>query len=91
MIFIYLLRILVLSSEIDPNTFSNYQEVQITHLHLEWMLDLENRYINSTVQYNFKVLKDNLETVNFINICNRLILIFNKSVLSMYIIRILVK
>ena len=70
MIFIYLLRILVLSSEIDPNTFSNYQEVQITHLHLEWMLDLENRYINSTVQYNFKVLKYNLETVNFINICN---------------------
>ena len=63
MIFIYLLRIIVQSSEIDPNTFSNYQDVQITHLHLEWLLDLENRYINSTVQYNFKVLKDNLDRV----------------------------
>ena len=63
MIFIYLLRIIVQSSEIDPNTFSNYQDVQITHLHLEWLLDLENRYINSTVQYNFKVLKDNPDRV----------------------------
>ncbi|KAM3142007.1 hypothetical protein pb186bvf_005880 [Paramecium bursaria] len=64
MIFIYLLRIIVQSSEIDPNTFSNYQDVQITHLHLEWLLDLENRYINSTVQYNFKVLKDNLDRID---------------------------
>lgn len=66
MIFIYLLRIIVQSSEIDPNTFSNYQDVQITHLNLEWLLDLENRYINSTVQYNFKVIKDNLDRVYII-------------------------
>ena len=60
MIFIYLIGIVVQSSEIDPNTFSNYREVQISHIHLEWLLDLENRYINSTVHYNFNVLNDNL-------------------------------
>lgn len=27
--------------DIDLNTFSNYLEVRLTHLHLEWLLNLE--------------------------------------------------
>jgi len=48
--------ILALSSSIDPNTFSNYKEVKPDHLHLEWLLDLDNKYINGTAIYDFSVL-----------------------------------
>jgi leukotriene-A4 hydrolase len=54
---ILLISFLVISkcSSIDPNTFSNYEEVKVNHLHLEWLLDLDNKYINGTAIYDFTV------------------------------------
>lgn len=25
----------------DPNTFSNYQQIELKHVHFEWLLDLK--------------------------------------------------
>ena len=51
---------------IDPNTFSNYQEVKINHLHIEWLLNLDNKYINATSIYDFTVASVNgISNVNF--------------------------
>lgn len=44
--------------DIDQNTFSNYLEVKITHLHLEWLLDLDNKLVNATAEYQLKVIKN---------------------------------
>lgn len=44
--------------DIDTNTFSNYLDIQITHLHIEWLLDLDAKYINATSEYTFRVMKD---------------------------------
>lgn len=37
----------------DVNTFSNYHDVQIKHLNLEWILDLDSKWINATAEYKF--------------------------------------
>lgn len=44
--------------DLDPNTFSNYLEVRINHLHLEWLLDLDNKLVNATAEYQLKILKN---------------------------------
>lgn len=44
--------------DIDQNTFSNYLEVKITHMHLEWLLDLDNKLVNATAEYQLKVIKN---------------------------------
>jgi leukotriene-A4 hydrolase len=41
---------------IDPNTFSNYQEVKLNHLHIEWILNLDDKYINASSIYDFTVV-----------------------------------
>ena len=46
-----------LSVDIDPNTFSNYLEVRMNHLHVEWLLDLDKKIVNGTTQISFKFLK----------------------------------
>ena len=40
-----------ISVDLDPNTFSNYLEVRMNHLHLEWLLDLDNKLVNATAEY----------------------------------------
>ncbi|CAK68007.1 unnamed protein product (macronuclear) [Paramecium tetraurelia] len=42
--------------EIDVNTFSNYLDVQNRHLHLEWLLNMDKKYINATSSYSFQVV-----------------------------------
>ncbi|CAD8081833.1 unnamed protein product [Paramecium sonneborni] len=44
--------------DLDANTFSNYVELRMTHLHLEWLLDLDNKIVNATAEYQLKVLKN---------------------------------
>jgi len=60
MIIHYLFLILGITSvfaiEYDVNTFSNYLQVQNKHLHLEWLLNLEQQYINATSEYEFHFL-----------------------------------
>lgn len=36
----------------------------IKKLHLEWLLDLDDRFINATAQYQFKVEKDSLTEIH---------------------------
>lgn len=63
----YLLIPLLLVSincvELDVNTFSNYLEVQNQHLHLEWFLDLDNKNINGTAEFQFKFIKSGVNLV----------------------------
>jgi len=42
--------------DVDHNTFSNYKDVRIDHLHIEWLLDLDNKYINGTAEYTLTAL-----------------------------------
>ena len=55
MMMIFVMSIILSSqaSEIDVNTWSNYQEVTLDHLSLEWLLDLPNKFINGTAEYTF--------------------------------------
>jgi leukotriene-A4 hydrolase len=39
---VFCLAVLATASEVDTNTFSNYLDVKLTHMHLEWLLDLEH-------------------------------------------------
>ncbi|CAD8186935.1 unnamed protein product [Paramecium octaurelia] len=45
-----------LAYELDVNTFSNYLDVQNRHLHLEWLLNMDKKYINATSSYRFQVV-----------------------------------
>ena len=53
MIALISLIVCTLGYEIDVNTFSNYRDVQNKHLHLEWLLNMEGKYINATSTYEF--------------------------------------
>lgn len=58
---ILLLAALVLgaiATEDDVNTFSNYHEVAIENLRIDWFINLENKYLNSTTEYSFTVLEN---------------------------------
>ncbi|CAD8075443.1 unnamed protein product [Paramecium primaurelia] len=67
-----------LTIDLDPNTFSNYLEVRISHLHLEWLLDLDNKLVNGTAEYQLKVLKN----VDHIDLDIYLLDIFNVYLLN---------
>ena len=53
MIFVMSIFLSSQASEIDVNTWANYQEVALDHLNLEWLLDLPNKFINGTAEYIF--------------------------------------
>ncbi|CAD8097749.1 unnamed protein product [Paramecium sonneborni] len=63
---IYLLLCIVLSygAEIDVNTFSNYIEVSQEHVHIEWLLDLDQQHINATSQQIFRVNSNKLDKID---------------------------
>ncbi|CAD8210674.1 unnamed protein product [Paramecium pentaurelia] len=48
----------------DVNTFSNYHEIQIHKLHIEWLLDLNQKIINGTAEYHFNVMKNNIKEIH---------------------------
>lgn len=54
------LIVLTLSQQGDPNTFSNYQQAKLTHLHIEWYLNVDDKYVNATATYNFTSTISNL-------------------------------
>ena len=58
-----LLVTLVTAVDIDKNTFSNYKDVKIQHIHIEWLLDLNNKVIDGSVEYTFKVFTGELKQV----------------------------
>lgn len=45
----------VFSIDVDKNTFSNYQDVKLEHLHIEWLLNLNSKIIDGCAEYSFKV------------------------------------
>lgn len=49
--------------EIDVNTFSNYLDVQNRHLHLEWLLNMDKKYINASSSYSFQVVGHSINKV----------------------------
>lgn len=53
--------ILACTAASDPNTFSNYEDVRLDHLHLEWLLDLDERVVNATAVYNFTSMTGGLK------------------------------
>lgn len=85
----YIIAFLILVSfgvDIDKNTFSNYKEVKMQHLHIEWLLNLRTKIIDGSAEYTFKVTTVELkEVLNFSNM--RSIWIFIKWKLSMLIIQ----
>ena len=48
----------------DVNTFSNYYDIKITTLHVEWLLDLDKRIINGTAEYNFEVITNGVKEIH---------------------------
>lgn len=50
-----LLLSIAICIDIDKNTFSNYRDVRLDHLHLEWLLNLNTKVIDGTAEYTFKV------------------------------------
>ena len=48
----------------DVNTFSNYFDIKIKTLHIEWLLDLDNRLINATAEYNFDVITNGVKEIH---------------------------
>lgn len=48
----------------DVNTFSNYEEVNIQKLHIEWLLDLDKKIINGTAEYSFNVVKSGVKEID---------------------------
>ena len=49
--------------DVDKNTFSNYKEVKLQHLHIEWLLNLSSKIIDGSAEYTFKVTTANLKEV----------------------------
>lgn len=47
---------LTVAVDTDYNTFSNYRDVRTDHIHLEWLLDLDNKHVNATAEYTFTAL-----------------------------------
>ncbi|CAD8107824.1 unnamed protein product [Paramecium sonneborni] len=54
---------LVFGYEIDVNTFSNYLDVQIKHIHFEWLLNMEKKQINATTKYQFQVIGESINKI----------------------------
>ncbi|CAD8117006.1 unnamed protein product [Paramecium sonneborni] len=50
--------------EIDVNTFSNYLDVHNRHLHLEWLLNMDKKYINATSVYTFQVVGPQINKIS---------------------------
>lgn len=48
----------------DVNTFSNYYDIKIKTLHIEWLLDLDKRVINATAEYNFDVITNGIKEIH---------------------------
>lgn len=63
MIYLFLCIALTFGAEVDVNTFSNYIEVSQEHVHIEWLLDLDEQYINATSQSIFRVNSNKLSKV----------------------------
>ncbi|CAD8150233.1 unnamed protein product [Paramecium octaurelia] len=66
-----------LTVDIDPNTFSNYLDVRMNHLHVEWLLDLDKKIVNGTAQISFKFLKH----TNYIDLD-----VYQLSILNVYLL-----
>lgn len=49
--------------DVDKNTFSNYKDVKTMHLHIEWLLNLDEKVIDGCVEYSFKVSANRLSEV----------------------------
>ncbi|CAD8093552.1 unnamed protein product [Paramecium sonneborni] len=54
----------VMGVDIDKNTFSNYREVQMQHLHIEWLLNLNQKIIDGSAEYTFRVTTAELKEVH---------------------------
>ena len=54
-IFLVALASFAICTSVDLNTFSNYQDVHLDHVHIEWLLDLDNKHIDATALYDFTV------------------------------------
>ncbi|CAD8181469.1 unnamed protein product [Paramecium octaurelia] len=64
MIYLFLCIALAFGAEIDVNTFSNYIEVSQEQVHIEWLLDLDEQYINATSQSIFRVNTNKLKKID---------------------------
>lgn len=62
-IFFSLFFLLAASEEADYNTFSNYREVRLRHLHLEWDIDLSSQRIFAIADYRFHTLAQQLNHI----------------------------
>ncbi|CAD8181256.1 unnamed protein product [Paramecium pentaurelia] len=63
----YIIAFLIFTSfgvDIDKNTFSNYREVKMQHLHIEWLLNLRSKIIDGSAEYTFKVTTAELKEVH---------------------------
>lgn len=40
-----------MESSSDPNTFSNYKDIKLNHLHIEWLINLDDRNFKAITEY----------------------------------------
>lgn len=50
-------------SKIDPNSYSNPEEVVIQHIDLDWTVDFSRKLLKGSAKLNFKILEKSIEEI----------------------------
>ncbi|CAK74683.1 unnamed protein product (macronuclear) [Paramecium tetraurelia] len=64
LVIILLLCHMLYCVDVDKNTFSNYKDVKTQHLHIEWLLNLNDKVVDGSVEYTLKVFANQLSEVH---------------------------